>query len=202
MAVTISGLLGMVYLFCSASYTWAKWSCLKILRAVYIFREECFHMGLSQRRHWFLQSPWRFFVRTAWLILEGCCTRSLLAPLWSLVNTFESKNNEGRGSYYAALFDLLFIYGAYASTQGWTFSRILVRLLFYGGLGGGVTFLYMWVTIFWLLLMSMPRLYGWWLFWGCLSVPGAKYCSCLDTLLEYHTSFRTMWKVCNCLKLQ
>ncbi|CAM6094411.1 unnamed protein product [Calypogeia fissa] len=41
-----------------------------------------------------------------------------------------------------SLLDLLFIYGAYASTQGWTFSRIFVRLLFYGGLGGGVTFLY------------------------------------------------------------
>ncbi|KAL3689639.1 hypothetical protein R1sor_015948 [Riccia sorocarpa] len=44
--------------------------------------------------------------------------------------------------FFQSLLDLFFIYGAYTSTQGWTFSRIFSRLAWFGGLGGAITWLY------------------------------------------------------------
>ncbi|KAL3689633.1 hypothetical protein R1sor_015942 [Riccia sorocarpa] len=44
--------------------------------------------------------------------------------------------------FFQSLLDLVFIYGAYASTQGWTFSRIFSRLAWFGGLTGALTWLY------------------------------------------------------------
>ncbi|KAL2631732.1 hypothetical protein R1flu_016418 [Riccia fluitans] len=44
--------------------------------------------------------------------------------------------------FIQSLLDIVFIYGAYASTQGWTFSRIISRLAYFGGLSGALTWLY------------------------------------------------------------
>ncbi|KAG6557982.1 hypothetical protein Mapa_000161 [Marchantia paleacea] len=107
----------------------------KVGKMTFVEHRTGFHVYHSFHRLWIF-----FTVMLQGLMIFAFCDEKFTP------NTFKKMLSVGPTfvimKLIQSLLDIFFIYGAYASTQGWTFSRIFARLAWFGGLSGSITYLF------------------------------------------------------------